>query len=98
MSKKSGGLGALLFGAAMGAAALFLSKKENRDKTKKVIATATVKAKKLKEEYKKNPAKVKKELKAEGKKLAVKALSAAKKVSKQIKSKAVAKTKKSSKK
>ena len=88
MSKKSGGLGDLLFGAVMGAAAVFLSKKENRDKTKKVITKAATKAQKLKAEYKKNPDKVKKQLKAEGTKLAKKTVAAAKKASKQVKKKA----------
>lgn len=98
MAKKSGGLGALLFGAAMGAAALFLSKKENREKTKKVISAATAKAKKLKSDYKKNPTKVKNQLKAEGKKLATKAAIKAKKTGKQVAKKASAKLKKASKK
>lgn len=88
MAKKSGGLGALLFGAAMGAAAVFLSKKENREKTKKVITNATAKAKKIGTEYKNNPEKVKRELRAQGQKLANKALSEAKKSGAQLKKKA----------
>lgn len=40
MSKKSGGLFTLLTGAAMGAAAVFLSNKQNRVKTSKVIKSA----------------------------------------------------------
>ncbi len=97
MSKKSGGLGALLFGAVMGAAAVFLSKKENRDKTKAVITKATSKAQKLKADYKKNPEKVKKELATQGQKLAQKALAEAKKGGTQLKKKAV-KAKKTAKK
>lgn len=89
MAKRSGGLGALLFGAAMGAAAIFLSKKENRDKTKAAISKATSKAKKLRADYKKNPDKVKKELSAQGQKLAKRALAEAKKSGAQLKRKAV---------
>lgn len=89
MSKKSGGLGALLFGAAMGAAAVFLSKKENRDKTKKVISKAATKAQKLRADYKKNPDKVKNELKAQGEKMAKRALAEAKKSGAQLKKQAV---------
>lgn len=88
MSKKSGGLGALLFGAVMGAAAVFLSKKENRDKTKKVITKAASKAQKIRADYQKNPTKVKKELQAQGQKMAQKALAEAKKSAAQLKRKA----------
>lgn len=64
MSKKSGGLFALLTGIGLGVAAVFLSKEENRTKTKEVALKTVVKAKKLKAEYQKNPTKVKKQLKA----------------------------------
>lgn len=80
------GLGTLLTGIALGAAALFLSKKENREKTKRVAKVAVAKAKKvavvakkLKADYKNNPVKVKQQLKAKGKQLARKAVIVAKK-------------------
>lgn len=78
MAKKSGLL-TILTGVALGAAALFLSKKENREKTKKVAKAAVAKAKQIKAEYKKNPAKVKQQLKKEGKKIAAKVVATAKK-------------------
>jgi hypothetical protein len=82
MAKKSG-LGALIAGVALGAAALFLSKKENRIKATKAVKTAVTKAKKLEAEYKKNPAKVtaavKKKVAVQSKKIAKKAVAVAKK-------------------
>lgn len=82
MAKKTG-LGTLLTGIALGAAALFLSKKENRVKAKKVVKTTIAKAKKLEAEYKKNPNKVKaavkKQVATQGKKLAKNAVAVAKK-------------------
>lgn len=63
MSKKAGGIIALVSGLALGAAALFLSKKENREKTKavakKVVAKAKTVVKKAKVVAKKNVAKAK---------------------------------------
>lgn len=52
MSKKQAktGLIAFLAGAAAGAAALFLSKKENREKTKQVLEDGVEKAKEVKDE------------------------------------------------
>lgn len=45
-NKKKGGLLALLTGVAAGAVAVFLSKKENREKTKEAVREASTKAKK----------------------------------------------------
>ncbi|MFZ5437483.1 MAG: hypothetical protein ACOZAK_00285 [Patescibacteria group bacterium] len=45
MAKRKGGLLALVTGLAVGAAAIFFSKKENRDKTVKVAKKAVSKAK-----------------------------------------------------
>ncbi|NCN24082.1 MAG: hypothetical protein COU65_04685 [Candidatus Pacebacteria bacterium CG10_big_fil_rev_8_21_14_0_10_42_12] len=64
----------LLTGIAMGAAASFLSKEENREKTKKVILNAASSAKKAKAKYDANPDKFKKEALAKGKKIAKKAV------------------------
>lgn len=83
MAKKAG-LGTLLTGIALGAAALFLSKKENREKTKRVAKKVVAKAQKLKSAYKQNPTKVKQQLKAKGKKLAKKAVVVAKKKVKKL--------------
>lgn len=55
-SKK--GLWGLIVGAAAGAAAVFFSEKENRDKAKEVAAEAKEKATKLKEELEEDPQKV----------------------------------------
>lgn len=57
------GLLPFLFGAAAGAAAVFFSKKENRDKTKEAVDTTVKKAKKLKKDIEQNPDKVMKEAK-----------------------------------
>jgi DUF438 domain-containing protein len=76
---KKGGLLTLITGLALGAAALFLSKEENREKTKKVAKVAVAKAQKLKTEYQKNPKKVKQEIKKQGKKIATKVVAVAKK-------------------
>jgi gas vesicle protein len=48
--KKSGGLLPFLGGAVAGAAAVFLSKKENRDKAKETMEEVVEKAKELKED------------------------------------------------
>lgn len=45
MAKRKGGLFALITGVAVGAAAVFFSKKENRTKTVKAAKTAAKKAK-----------------------------------------------------
>lgn len=85
MAKKSG-LGTLLAGIAMGAAAVFLSKKENRDKARATLKKAGDKAKRLKSDYQKDPEKVKSQLQAEGKRLAERALKEAKNAGKSLQS------------
>lgn len=76
---KKGGLLSLVAAVAVGAAALFLSKKENRTKTKKVAQAV---AKKVTAEYKKVPVKVRQDVKAglktAGKQVAALALQKAK--------------------
>lgn len=76
---KKGGLFSIVAAVAVGAAALFLSKKENRAKTKKVAQAV---AKKVKAEYKKVPVKVRQDvqagLKTAGKQVAAMALMKAK--------------------
>lgn len=71
MAKKNG-LVTLLTGVALGAAALFLSKEENRKKVKTLAATGVKKAEKLKAEYQENPEKLKKDVVRTGKKLVAK--------------------------
>lgn len=75
-------VGSLLTGIALGAAALFFSKEENRTKAKRVVNATVAKAKNLKAEYKKNPARVKaavkKQVTTQGKKLAKKVVAVAK--------------------
>ena len=69
MGKKSGGLISLLTGVALGAASVFFSRKENRDKTEK-LARKTVK--KVKVEAKKATTKAKiavKKVKAKSRKI-----------------------------
>jgi hypothetical protein len=62
MSKKSGGILALALGVVAGAAAMFLSKKENREMVKREAVKAGKKAKVMGKEFKKNPKKfIKKE-------------------------------------
>lgn len=78
MSKKAGGLLTFLTGVAAGAAAVFLSKKENRVKTQKVVTKTSKQAKKLAQEAQENPQAFKKKVKTQGKKLAKKALSSSK--------------------
>lgn len=91
MSKKGPGLLSFVVGVAAGAAALFLSKPENRVKAKKVARTVATKAKRVSSEYKKNPEAFKK-------KVAAKAQVAAKRAVKVVKnSKVVVKTKPSNK-
>ena len=85
MSKKGSGLFGFLLGAAAGAAALFLSKKENREVVKREATKVGKKAKQAAKEFKKNPKKfIKKETAvvkkavAQGKKAASKAVKTAK--------------------
>jgi len=58
---KKGGFLSFLSGLAMGAAAVFFSKKENREKTKDMAEDTVKKAKKLQKNLKENPEKIKKE-------------------------------------
>jgi hypothetical protein len=80
MAKKQSSIGllALVTGLAAGAAAVFLSKKENRNQTKKVVNSAAKRAKKISQDFEKNPEKTMDELKKEGRKLADKAIKAVK--------------------
>lgn len=93
MARKSG-LGPLLIGMAVGAAAVFFSKKENRKKAQDLANKASSKAKKLRDDYKKNPDKVKKQLAAEGQKFANKALAEAKRTGAKIQKNATKASKK----
>ncbi len=82
MSKKKGGLLTLLTGVAMGAAAVFLSDKKNREKTKQAADDALEKAKTVKKDLKKDPEKfVKKTITSLKDKLCCSCNSAAKKTS-----------------
>ncbi len=86
MGKKSG-FGSLLTGMALGAAAIFFAKKENRDKTEK-LARKTVA--KTKEEVKKVATKAKaavKKAKSKGKKIKAEVEMEAKKIQKIAKAK-----------
>jgi len=66
---KKGGLGALLTGMAMGAAAVFFSKKENRDKTTKLAKKTALEAKKKSKEVEKELKKLSTEAKRKSKKI-----------------------------
>lgn len=70
MNKQSSGLFAFVTGIAMGAAAVFLSKKDNRDLAKKKLEETTKAAKKLKQDFDKNPGKVKEDALKKGKQIA----------------------------
>ncbi len=95
MSKRNGsGLAALIAGVAAGAAAVFLSKKENREKTKKVLRTAEKKIVKVSKEVKKDPKKFAKKVERKGKVLAKKAVKEAAKDIKKIEVQAVVAEKK----
>src|SRR5258708_1007896 len=98
MSKKNGagsGLVALVAGVAAGAAAVFLSKKENRIKTKKVLVSAEKKVISVSKEAKKNPKKfAKKVVKVAAKDVKMaeaKAMKVEKTVAKKVKSSPVLK-------
>ena len=69
MAKKSGNLFALITGFVAGAAAVFLSKPENRIQAEKTAKKITTKAKQLKAEYQKNPQAFEKKVKAQAKKV-----------------------------
>ena len=80
MSKKAsnvGGVLAFVTGLAAGAAALFLSKKENREMVKREATKAGKKAKKVAAEIKKNPKKFVKNAETKVKKAVVKAVKTA---------------------
>jgi len=87
--KNSSGLLALVTGMAAGAAAVFLSQKENREKTKKVLYKAEKKIAQASKEAQKNPQKfakkVVKEVKKDAKKVVHKAKVAEKKAVKVVK-------------
>lgn len=79
MSKKSnvGGVLAFVTGLAAGAAALFLSKKENREMVKREATKAGKKAKKVAAEIKKNPKKFAKKTSVAAKKAVTKVVKTA---------------------
>jgi alkyl hydroperoxide reductase subunit AhpF len=79
MSKKSSGLFTLLTGVAMGAAAVFFSKKENRQEAQKVAKQVKTKAVTAAAEYKKDPTAFKKKVVSKGKAVAKKAVVAVRK-------------------
>ncbi len=72
MSKKKNGLGTLITGMVLGAAAVFFSKKENRDKAKKKADEAVKKSKELKKQLEDNPQQVVEEVSSQVKKAAKK--------------------------
>ncbi len=72
MSNKSGNLFTFLTGAAIGAAAVFLSKKQNRDKAQKSLEEAREQIAKLKKQYHSDPDKFKQDMLHEGKQVAEK--------------------------
>ncbi|KUK79831.1 MAG: hypothetical protein XD95_0084 [Microgenomates bacterium 39_7] len=69
MSKQNKGLFAFLAGVTTGAAAVFFSKKENREKTKEVVDQTVGQAKKIKQEVEEHPEQVEKKVKDEAKKI-----------------------------
>jgi len=74
MAKKSGNFFALITGVVAGAAAVFLSKPENRIQAEKTAKKIGSKAKQLKAEYKKNPEAFEKKIKTQAKKVIKKAI------------------------
>ncbi len=78
---------ALVTGMALGAAAAFLSKEENRKKVVHLAETGVKKAQKLQTEYKKNPTKFKKKVVSSGKKIAAKVVTEAKKAARKTRAK-----------
>ena len=71
MSKKNkSGLAAFVVGLAAGAAAVFLSKKENRDKVQQGVDKTIKQAKQLKEEVEEDPQKVKAKAEKKAKEIA----------------------------
>lgn len=97
MAKSNGGMFSFLVGVVAGAGALFLSKEENRKKTKRVVGKAASRAKKAKMEYEKNPKafkkKVAKQAETTARKVVKKGVKAARKtVKKQVAKKPTRKT------
>jgi hypothetical protein len=88
--RSSTGMFALLTGVAAGAAAVFFSKKENRQMAKKELVKAEKTAMKVSAEIKKDPKKFAKKVERQGKVLAKKAVREAsrdiKKMEKKVKS------------
>lgn len=78
---------ALVTGMALGAAAAFLSKEENRKKVVAIAETGVKKAQKLKAEYHKNPTQFKKKVVSSGKKLAKTVVTKAKKAARSARAK-----------
>ena len=72
--QQGAGLMTLVAGLAAGAAAVFLAKKENREKTKKVLQTAEKKVTSVSREAKKDPQKFAHKVERKGKVLAKKVL------------------------
>lgn len=90
MSKKSSpGLFAFITGLAAGAAAIFLSKKENRQMAKKEFVKAEKKVQSVAKEVKKDPKKFAKKVQSQGNKLAKKVVT---NVSTQVKKSAAKKS------
>jgi hypothetical protein len=91
MAKKpTGGLVALVAGVAAGAAAVFFSKKENREMVKREAVKAGSKAKAVASEVRKDSKKVAKKVQAQGKKLAGKVVREARKDAKKAGKRVVA--------
>jgi len=77
--QQGAGLMTLVAGLAAGAAAVFLAKKENREKTKKVLQTAEKRVTSVSREVKKDPQKFAHKVERKGKVLAKKVLKEASK-------------------
>lgn len=75
MSNKSNDLVTFLAGAAAGAAAVFFSKKDNRDKTQKTIEDLKKQVDRLSRQYQEDPQKLKDDLISGGRQVAVKVTS-----------------------
>lgn len=81
-SKKGPGMLTFLTGMAAGAAAVFFSKKENRDKTKEAVDQAVEKAKEVGDDVVKQSKTVEQKAKKEANKIAAKVEKIKKKVDK----------------
>jgi hypothetical protein len=78
-SSKAPGIIAAIAAITAGAAAVFFSKKENRDMARAELGKAAVKARKLRKVVRQEAPKVAKKVKASGQKLAAQAVKAANK-------------------